>query len=131
MNQERKHRIIPRILGRARKLRQPLTPPEQKLWRHIRNRQLGGFRFRRQYPIGRYVVDFYCADCRLVVEVDGDSHGEQVEYDEKRTKELKEHGYRIIRFTNRDVLKELENVLEMTLYACEKSKDRPSPRPSP
>lgn len=84
----------------------------------LRNRQLGGFKFRRQCPVGKYVVDFYCADCRLVVEVDGDSHGEQIEYDEKRTSELKEVGYEVIRFTNRQVMNELENVLEVILSKC-------------
>ncbi len=97
----------------------------------IRNRQLGGFKFRRQCPIRKYVVDFYCAECRLIVEVDGDSHGNQVEYDEKRTKELKENGYRMIRFANRQVLRELENVLEAILYACEQLRETPSPDTHP
>ncbi len=131
MKQEHKHRVIPRTLTRARALRQLLTPPEQKLWARLRNRQLGGFRFRRQYPIGKYVVDFYCTECRLVVEVDGDSHGAQADYDEKRTDELKDDGDEVIRFTNRQVINELEHVLDVILHECLRLRDTPSPQPSP
>ncbi len=83
--------------------------------------------------MGKYVVDFYCAGCKLVVEVDGDSHGEQIEYDEKRANELKEVGYEVIRFTNRQVASELENVLEVILNECLQLQARslPSPYPSP
>lgn len=109
------HRIQPEIRQRARELRQPQTPAEQILWRCLRNSQLDGMKFRRQHPIGRFIVDFYCAQTRLVIEIDGDSHAEQVEYDQMRTNRLESQGYRVIRFTNIDVLKNLDTVLKEIL----------------
>jgi type I restriction enzyme R subunit len=67
-------RIEPMILQRARELRQPQTPAEEKLWYWLRDSQLEGMKFRRQHPIGRFIVDFYCAEKKLVIEVDGDTH---------------------------------------------------------
>ncbi len=113
-------RIYPPILERARELRQPQTPIEGKLWARLRDRQLGGFKFRRQHPIGRFVVDFYCADCRLVVEVDGDSHADQVEYDQARTEWLNEQGYIVVRFPNWAVQSQLEVVLAAILAECQR-----------
>jgi very-short-patch-repair endonuclease len=125
-------RIYPPILARARELRQPQTPAETKLWACLRNRQLGDFKFRRQHPIDRFIVDFYCAACRLVIEVDGDSHAEQVEYDQARTEWLNDRGYRVIRFTNRDVFQQLDAVLEAILEECDRlALDPISPSPSP
>jgi very-short-patch-repair endonuclease len=112
-------RIYPPILECARELRQPQTPIESKLWAHLRDRQLGGFKFRRQHPIGRFVVDFCCADRRLVVEVDGDSHADQVEYDQARTTWLNEQSYTVIRFPNRAVQNQLEAVLTAILVECQ------------
>jgi len=122
------HRIYPPILANARELRQPQTPIESKLWAYLRNKQLGGFKFRRQHPIDRFIVDFYCAACRLVIEIDGDSHAEQVEYDLARTAWLNEQGYRVIRFNNRDVQHHIEAVLEAILDICQKL-SLPSPPP--
>ena len=82
----------PVIRQRAKELRQPLTPPETRLWRILRDRRLGGFKFRRQHPIGRFIVDFYCMQVRLVVELDGPTHEDQVEYDEVRTEWLQAQG---------------------------------------
>ena len=124
------HRIKPRTLKFARELRKPLTPPEQKLWSRLRNRQLGGFKFRRQYPIGNYIADFCCVETRLVIELDGDSHVEQEEYDKKRTQEIVLKGYHEMRFANRDVLQNIEGVLEMILEDCLRW-NSPSPQPSP
>jgi very-short-patch-repair endonuclease len=121
------HRIKPRILKNARTLRRPMTPAEAKLWSRLRNRQLGGFKFRRQHPIENYIVDFYCAEARLTIELDGDSHAEQVEYDKKRTLWLTEHGYREMRFWNREVMQNLDGVLEQILDGCVKGQGRPSP----
>ncbi|MGB9594050.1 MAG: endonuclease domain-containing protein, partial [Anaerolineae bacterium] len=78
MSGKPKARTDPVILARARGLRRPQTPAEGLLWTRLRNRQLGGFKFRRQHPIGRAIVDFYCERCRLGIEIDGDSHAEQV-----------------------------------------------------
>jgi len=116
----------PMVLARARQLRRPQTPAESVLWARLRERQLGGFKFRRQHPVGRVIVDFYCNACRLAVEVDGDSHAEQAEYDEARTEWLREQGIRVIRFTNRDVLHHLDAVLEKILAECQ-GEGLPSP----
>ena len=118
---DKRHRVHPSIRARARELRQPQTPAEQRLWSRLRNRQLGGIKFRRQHPIDRFIVDFYCAACRLVIEIDGDSHADQVEYDQARTEWLEARGYRVIRFTNRDVQARLDAVLEAILKECEQS----------
>lgn len=120
MTDETKHRNHRATSAKARNLRRRQTPAETKLWRHLRDRRLGGFKFRRQHPIGRFFVDFYCAACRLVVEIDGDSHAEQVEYDTARTQRLESRGCRVIRFTNREVCNQLEAVLEAILEKCRK-----------
>jgi adenine-specific DNA-methyltransferase len=100
--------------ARARELRKEMTPAEKKLWQHLRNRQLDGAYFRKQHAVGTYIVDFLCAQSKLVVEVDGDSHAGRVEYDAERTQWLNEEKhYRVIRFTNREVLRNIEGVLEV------------------
>jgi very-short-patch-repair endonuclease len=114
----KKERIHPSIRTRARELRQPQTPAERALWRRLRNRQLGP-KFRRQHPIGRFIVDFYCAEARLATEIDGDSHAEQAKYDAQRTAWLAEQGTRVIRFTNRQVHQQIEAVLEAILNECQ------------
>lgn len=113
------HRSQPTIRARARELRRPQTPAESRLWARLRNRQLGGFKFRRQHPIGRFIVDFYCVEARLVVEIDGDSHLDQVEYDAGRTVWLSEQGNSVIRFTNQEIHQQLDAVLEAILDACQ------------
>ncbi len=100
--------------SRARELRRAMTPAEKKLWQHIRYGQLGGAQFRRQHAVGPYIVDFFCAKAKLVVEVDGDSHAdpEQAKRDEERTAWLNEQkDYRVIRFWNNQVLTNIECVL--------------------
>jgi very-short-patch-repair endonuclease len=123
--------VHPAILARARELRHPLTPAEKKLWTRVRNNQLGPH-IRRQHPIWRFIADFYCAQARLVIEIDGDSHAEsdQAEYDAARTDWLEWRGYRVIRFDNVDVHRNLDNVLEAIRAACLTARS-PSPRPSP
>ena len=116
----KRHRVYPPILARARELRQPQTRAEAKCWARLRNRQLGSFKFRRQHPIGCFVVDFYCAAARLAIEIDGDSHADQADYDLARTEWLNEGGYHVIRFTNRDVFSQMEAVLETIWRECEK-----------
>ena len=124
MPDERTHRIYPSILERAHELRHPQTPAEARVWQRVRDQQLGGFKFRRQHPIDRFVVDFYCAACALVVEIDGDSHVEQAQYDIARTECLNEHGYHVIRFANRDVFQHLDAVLDAILAECQKTNGR-------
>lgn len=102
----------------ARRLREDQTPAESKLWHIIRNRQIGGYKFRRQQPIGQYIVDFYCSQSQLVIEIDGDTHADQIEYDQARTKWLAKEGYKLIRFTNSDIHANLENVADEILKQC-------------
>jgi very-short-patch-repair endonuclease len=89
---------------RARDLREHSTDAEWKLWAIVRNRQLGGYKFRRQVPIDRYFADFACLDARLVVEIDGSQHQDRAEYDARRTATLEAFGWRVMRFDNYEVL---------------------------
>jgi len=99
--------------ARARELRHEMTPAEKKLWWRIRNGQLNGAHIRRQHTVGPFIVDFFCAKSKLVIEVDGDTHAEQVEYDAERTQWLDEQKhYRVIRFTNDDVLHNTDAVVQ-------------------
>ena len=100
----------PMMLDRARSLRRKATPPEQILWSVLRGRRLAGLKFRRQEPIGPYVVDFCCRRLKLIVELDGMSHDESGDRDEVRKRWLEEQGYRVIRVTNWDVNEDLEAV---------------------
>ena len=103
--------------GRARRLRRDQTGAERLLWSRLRNRQLGGFKFKRQLPVGRYIADFACIESRVIVEVDGGQHAEQVQYDTERTLVLEQAGFEVLRFWNPQVLEELEGVLEEILAA--------------
>jgi len=95
----------------ARQNRSNPTSAESKIWREIlRMRQFAQFKFLRQKPIGGYIVDFYCAELRLVIEIDGESHAETVEYDSERSKFLNSLGLRVVRYTDDEVLHSLEGV---------------------
>jgi very-short-patch-repair endonuclease len=98
----------------GRKLRNNLTDAEKILWSKIRKRQIKNYQFLRQRPIGNYVVDFYCKEAKLVIEVDGGQHFEDknIKNDELKEDFLKKQGLKIMRFTNLDILKNIENVLE-------------------
>lgn len=82
------------------------------LWQALKNRQLNGWKFRVQHPIESFVVDFYCPQHRLIIEVDGAVHDQQVEYDAARTEKLNHLGYQVIRFCNQEVLSDLRSVLQ-------------------
>jgi len=97
-------------IDRARRLRRDQTDVEKKLWSHLRDRRLDGWKFRRQVPVDRYVVDFLCADARLVVELDGGQH--TAESDAERTRLIESCGYLVIRFWNNDVTENTEGVLQ-------------------
>ena len=112
----------------ARTLRRNQTDAERKLWSRIRNRQLVGFKFRRQFPIPPYIVDFVCAETRLIVELDGSQHQASEEYDRKRSENLMQRGYRVIRFWDNDVLLATDAVLEKILEAL--SAPHPNPLPA-
>ena len=98
---------------KARSLRNNLTDSENKLWSHLRRRQINESRFRRQHPIGKFIVDFVCLEKKIVIEIDGVQHNENIDYDLKRTKWLEDEGYKVIRFWNNEVLKNIESVLEV------------------
>ena len=102
----------PIVRERARQLRRDQTDAEQRLWAHLRDRQLSGVKFRRQRPIDPCVADFCCPQRRLVVELDGGQHAEDVAADQKRSRFLEERGYRVLRFWNHNVLGNTEAVLE-------------------
>ncbi len=95
---------------RARRLRTSQTDAERLLWNSLRAARLGGFKFRRQHPLGHYFVDFICIEANLVIEVDGDHHAEQAAYDEERERWLEGQNLRILRFSNREVLTQLPDV---------------------
>ncbi|HEX7407891.1 MAG TPA: DUF559 domain-containing protein [Candidatus Binatia bacterium] len=114
----RRWRSSAAVESRARELRRALTPAEQQLWHHLRSRQLAGYGFRRQYPVGRFIVDFFCPAAKLVIEVDGDTHAEQTDYDAERTRWLNQQkGYTVLRFTNGDVHRNLTAVLDAIVAA--------------
>ena len=101
------------LLAAARDLRKNMTDAEQLLWYCLRRKQLGGFRFRRQHPFDRYVLDFYCCEAKLAVELDGGQHNRsdiQVQ-DEERTSYLNSHGIRVVRFWNNEIFSNPEGVL--------------------
>jgi very-short-patch-repair endonuclease len=97
---------------RARELRKNMTEAERILWKHFRLRQFAGHKFRRQQPIGQYIVDFVCFESRLIIEVDGSQHSEDNINDAGRTEWLQAHGFRVLRFWNNQVLAETEAVKE-------------------
>jgi very-short-patch-repair endonuclease len=99
---------------KARKLRQSPTEAEKKLWDVLRHRQLEGFRFRRQHPIGKFIADFACTKYHLIIEADGGQHADNG-YDVKRTAWLKSEGWHVIRFWNNDILENTDGVLEAIL----------------
>ena len=111
--------VIPAILRLARDHRHPLTPAEAKIWARVRNRGLG-FKIRRQHPIWRFIADFYCAEAKLVIEIDGDSHAEpnQEEYDIARTRWLEERSHKVLRISNEDVHRHLEDILNEIFLTC-------------
>jgi very-short-patch-repair endonuclease len=121
----KEHALIPTF--RAKRLRRDQTDAERKLWMHLRSRQMNGFKFRRQQPIGRYIVDFFCPESRLVLELDGGHHADQVQADQRRTEFLTKAGYRVLRFWDNEVLTDTEAVLQKISNEL----NNPSPQPSP
>jgi very-short-patch-repair endonuclease len=98
---------------KARALRKSPTIAEDKLWQFVRGRKMLGKKFRRQHPFEEFILDFYCHECKLVVEIDGDYHlsKEQTVYDANRTAFLNEQGLSVLRFTNRQVMAEIDTVI--------------------
>ena len=113
------HQAKATMFERARLLRQNETPAEKKLWTHLKDKQLDGIKFRRQHPIGRYILDFYCHKNKLGIEIDGGYHQDKLQQwvDKDRTQYLEELGLRVIRFTNEEVMSQIERVLDKILDA--------------
>ncbi|MDP2685404.1 MAG: endonuclease domain-containing protein [bacterium] len=104
--------------ARRQKLRRESPKAEVLLWRHLKGRQTGGYKFRRQYSVGGYVVDFYCAELRLAIEIDGPTHyvNKKIEtYDRKRQDFIESFGIRFVRFTNHDIYNNIDGVIEKIL----------------
>jgi len=104
---------------RSRDLRKNFTDAEQKLWQKLRNKQIDGNKFRRQFVLGNYIVDFICLDKRLIVEVDGGQHMDNVDYDSQRDEWLKNQNFKVLRFWNNQVLNEIDSVLEVIVKNLE------------
>jgi very-short-patch-repair endonuclease len=127
----------PLFIERAHEMRQQPNDAEAMVWNALRNRQLRGFKFRRQYAIGNYIADFYCAEAKLVLELDGQSHIGKEGYDANRIAWLESQGLCVLRFTNQDVYESLEELLEVVWRKCvERTAETtrsssPSPQPSP
>lgn len=102
---------------RARELRRNMSEVEKKLWSRLRGHQVGGCKFRRQEPLEGYIVDFVCFEKRLVVEVDGREHAEQTAEDAERAAKLEAAGYRVVRFWNNDVVRNIDGVVAMIMDA--------------
>ena len=124
---------IDRLHAHARSMRNAPTTPEQRLWGRLRASQLGGFKFRRQATIGRFIADFLCPAKGLIVEIDGETHVD-AGADARRDAALAAAGHHVVRITNDDVMHNIEGVLEMlltTLSALPDRYDSPRPNPSP
>jgi len=115
------------LLTRAKELRTRQTMIEQRLWYHLRAHRFMGAKFKRQKPMGRYIVDFVCLEHRLIIEIDGGQHAEQSEYDQVRDAWLRSEGYTVLRFWNNEVLQQMENVLEQIRTAVAPSPPAPLP----
>jgi very-short-patch-repair endonuclease len=122
----------PKKIQLARTLRKDFVPAEALLWKALRNRALGGFKFRRQHPIGRYVADFACVESKIAVEVDGETHLPRKDADQKRTEAMQADGWCVMRFWNNEIYDELDPVKEAIYQLCLRRSNPPSPRcPSP
>ena len=119
----------PALTEKARENRKNPTPAEKRLWfEALQDKRLGGLKFTRQKPLDEYIVDFYCAELMLAIEIDGDSHAEQAEYDEQRTMRLNQLGIAVIRYGNRDVIENLAGVYDDLTRRLEERKKQP-PQP--
>jgi len=114
----RPKRSNPKTKHQAIQLRKKSTPAERKLWSRIRDDQLG-VTFRRQHAVGNYIPDFCCPKAKLIIELDGSQHLEQEEYDNERTRYLESLGYKVIRFWNNEVMKNVDSVILAVMNALE------------
>jgi very-short-patch-repair endonuclease len=122
------YKAAPHTIINARKLRKSMTDAERLLWSKIRNEQLG-VKFRKQVPIGRYIVDFYSYQCHIAIELDGSQHLDQVEYDTVRTAFLAGDGITVLRFWNNEALSNIDGVVGVILAAVDAAKPSPTQPP--
>jgi very-short-patch-repair endonuclease len=109
----------------ARRLRRDMTEAEKAMWRLLRSRQLAGYKFRRQEPVGRYIVDFVCFSHKLVVEVDGGQHADATAYDQRRTRFFLDEGFQILRLWNNEVLENRDGVCARIAEVLSRSTPHP------
>ncbi len=115
----------------AREMRRGPTAAEKLLWAELRRKNIGGARFRRQHPLFGFIPDFCCVECRIIIELDGDSHADSVEYDAWRTGKLARRGFRVLRFRNDEVKDDLEGVMKRIGKAIRRQRQTPPPASSP
>ena len=115
--------ISDRTQKQAKSLRRAMTEAEQRLWYHLRNRRLSGYKFKRQYPIGNYIADFICLEKNLIIEADGGQHNDNPR-DDARTAWLQAQGYTVLRYWNHDILQQTEAVLIHILHHLENRDDK-------
>ena len=120
-------KVSPEKIKRAKELRRDMTPAEKILWEHLRAKRFRGLKFRRQQIIEGFIVDFYCHSLGLVIEVDGEIHDRQKKYDRDRESILQSQGLQIVRFTNKQVIEDIEAVLKAIATETNLS---PSPSPT-
>lgn len=116
----------PTAQSRARALRRQTTDAERYLWQHLRRRQIAGHRFRRQVPVAGFIADFACLEAKVIVELDGGQHAQNVEYDEQRDRLIEAQGFRVLRFWDNQVFQETQAVLEKIMRALEVSCPHPN-----
>ncbi|MCB0721111.1 MAG: endonuclease domain-containing protein [Ignavibacteriae bacterium] len=114
----------PKLKTFSRNLRNNPTPGETSLWKYLRTKQIKGYKFRRQVPISNYVLDFFCKELMLAIEIDGSSHAEKISRDKKRQKELESYGIEFLRFTESDVIKDSNNVALTILNWMDKNEKK-------
>jgi very-short-patch-repair endonuclease len=128
--QERINKII-RSEKRQRALRNNPTDAEIKLWQYLRRRQVKGCKFRRQHPLGAFILDFVCLERKIVIELDGGQHLDAVAYDNKRTRFLEQAGFVVLRFWNNEVFENIEGVMAVILRTVDERATTSPPLPSP
>ena len=116
----------PALYQRAKAMRQEMSKAEAKLWQHLRVGRLNGYKFRRQQPIGNYIVDFMCVTPKLIIEADGRQHTEQAAYDHARTAHLNSLGFTVLRFWNHEILQQTNDVLAEILRVLQELEKQPA-----
>ena len=120
----------PELTKRAKEMRKAMTEPETRMWLELRAQRFAGVKFRRQKVIGAYIADFAANDPKLVIELDGESHGTSENYDAERTRELEKAGYTVVRYSNADVVANMDGVLRDLADRIAELRDSPPP-PTP